>query len=115
VTIEDPKVFTRPWEMRLVLYRHKEPNFQLLEYECSAFDVEDFFAKVAEKREQIRTSEDVVVSKVGRELYEKFFRNYSRKAWGLDPSELDAQVTARVPTRTNRRLGLRPYSLQSAV
>jgi UDP-galactopyranose mutase len=42
------------------------------------------------------------VSAVGRELYEKFFRNYTRKQWGLDPSELDASVTARVPTRTNR-------------
>src|SRR5215210_7736839 len=49
-----------------------------------------------------RPSEDVVVSAVGRELYEKFFRNYTRKQWGLDPSELDASVTARVPTRTNR-------------
>jgi UDP-galactopyranose mutase len=44
----------------------------------------------------------VVVSKVGRELYEKFFRGYTRKMWELDPSELDASVTARVPTRTNR-------------
>src|SRR5690606_25411260 len=43
-----------------------------------------------------------IVSKVGRELYEKFFRNYTRKQWGLDPSELDATVTARVPVRTNR-------------
>ena len=50
----------------------------------------------------IQTSEDVIVSKVGRELYEKFFRNYTRKQWGLDPSELDAAVTARVPVRTNR-------------
>ena len=50
----------------------------------------------------MKTSEDVVVSKVGRELYEKFFRGYTRKQWGLDPSELDASVTARVPTRTNR-------------
>lgn len=57
---------------------------------------------MAEPCEQIRTSEDVVVSKVGRELYEKFFRNYTRKQWGLDPSELDASVTSRVPTRTNR-------------
>ena len=46
--------------------------------------------------------EDVVVNGVGRELYEKFFRNYTRKQWGLDPSELDAQVTARVPLRFNR-------------
>ena len=64
--------------------------------------LEEFFARIAEPREPIRTSEDVVVSKVGRELYEKFFRNYTRKQWGLDPSELDASVTARVPTRTNR-------------
>lgn len=62
----------------------------------------DFLAARAERIEHIRTSEDVVVSKVGRELYEKFFRGYTRKQWGLDPSELDAQVTARVPTRTNR-------------
>ena len=68
----------------------------------TSFEVEDFFKKVAEPCEQIRTSEDVVVSKVGRELYEKFFRNYTRKQWGLDPSELDASVTSRVPTRTNR-------------
>lgn len=68
----------------------------------TSFEVEAFFKKVAEPCEQIRTSEDVVVSKVGRELYEKFFRNYTRKQWGLDPSELDASVTSRVPTRTNR-------------
>jgi UDP-galactopyranose mutase len=68
----------------------------------TSFEVEEFFRSVAEPREQIRTSEDVVVSKVGRELYEKFFRNYTRKQWGLDPSELDASVTSRVPTRTNR-------------
>jgi hypothetical protein len=38
VTVEDPKVFTRPWTMRMILYRRKEPNAQLLEYECYAFD-----------------------------------------------------------------------------
>ncbi len=68
----------------------------------TSFELEAFFAKVAEHVEQVKTSEDVVVSKVGRELYEKFFRGYTRKQWGLDPSELDASVTARVPTRTNR-------------
>jgi UDP-galactopyranose mutase len=62
----------------------------------------DYLASVAEKREKILTSEDVVVSTVGRDLYEKFFRGYTRKQWGLDPSELDAQVTARVPVRFNR-------------
>jgi UDP-galactopyranose mutase len=68
----------------------------------TSMEVEKFFASVAEPREQILTSEDVVVSRVGRELYEKFFRGYTNKQWGLDPSQLDAAVTARVPTRTNR-------------
>jgi UDP-galactopyranose mutase len=68
----------------------------------SSAQMKEFLAARAENVEPIRTSEDVVVSKVGRELYEKFFRGYTRKQWGLDPSELDAQVTARVPTRTNR-------------
>lgn len=65
-------------------------------------ELEAFFVSVAEPRERLVTSEDVVVSKVGQELYEKFFRNYTRKQWGLDPSELDASVIARVPVRTNR-------------
>ena len=68
----------------------------------TSFEVEEFFASKAEKRDSIKTSEDVVVSKVGRELYEKFFKNYTKKQWDLDPSELDASVTSRVPTRTNR-------------
>jgi len=68
----------------------------------TSFEMEKFFESVAEKTECVKTSEDVVVSKVGRELYNKFFRGYTRKQWGLDPSELDASVTARVPTRTNR-------------
>ncbi|MDQ2693575.1 MAG: UDP-galactopyranose mutase, partial [Chloroflexota bacterium] len=68
----------------------------------NAFELKEFFQKVAEPREKIATSEDVVVSKVGRELYEKFFKNYTRKQWDLDPSELDASVTSRVPIRYNR-------------
>ena len=64
--------------------------------------VEEFLATIAEPREKILTSEDVVVNRVGTELYIKFFRNYTRKQWGLDPSELDSSVTARVPIRTNR-------------
>jgi UDP-galactopyranose mutase len=68
----------------------------------TSFELEAFFKSVAEPVEAVRTSEDVIVSRVGRELYEKFFRNYTRKQWGLDPSELDACVTARVPVRTNR-------------
>ncbi len=75
---------------------------QLYGLNLNSSQVEDFFASKAESVTGIKTSEDVVVSKVGRELYEKFFRGYTRKQWNLDPSELDASVTARVPTRTNK-------------
>ncbi|RXF74314.1 UDP-galactopyranose mutase [Hansschlegelia zhihuaiae] len=64
-------------------------------------EAQAFLDSRAEPVEEIRTSEDVVVSKIGRELYEKFFRGYTTKQWGLDPSELDKSVTSRVPTRTN--------------
>jgi UDP-galactopyranose mutase len=64
--------------------------------------VQEFFDSKAEIKDQILTSEDVVVNAVGRELYEKFFKHYTFKQWALDPSELDASVTARVPTRTNK-------------
>jgi len=43
VTLEDPKVFTRPWTMRMPLYRRKEKNFQLLEYECYGFPYEKLY------------------------------------------------------------------------
>ena len=61
----------------------------------------EYLASRAEPVEDIRTSEDVVINAVGQELYELFFRGYTRKQWGLDPSELDKQVTSRIPTRTN--------------
>ena len=64
--------------------------------------LKDWFQAQAEPIENIRTSEDVIVSKIGRDLYEKFYRGYTIKQWGLDPSELDWQVTARVPVRTDR-------------
>jgi len=60
-----------------------------------------YLASRAEPVAEIRTSEDVVVSAVGRELYELFFQGYTRKQWGVDPSALDKSVTARIPTRTN--------------
>jgi UDP-galactopyranose mutase len=68
----------------------------------NSFQLQEFYDSIAEIRDPIRTSEDVIVSKVGRQLYEKFFRNYTRKQWGLDPSELDSTVIARIPVRTNR-------------
>lgn len=70
--------------------------------DLNSLQMEQFLQSVSEKVADVRTSEDVVISKVGRDLYNKFFRGYTRKQWGMDPSELDASVTARVPTRTNR-------------
>jgi UDP-galactopyranose mutase len=64
-------------------------------------DMARFLAKRAEPVEYIRTSEDVVVAKVGRELYETFFRGYTRKQWQRDPSELHSSVCARIPIRMN--------------
>lgn len=60
-----------------------------------------FFERVREPREPVRSSEDVVLNSVGRDLYEKFFLNYTRKQWGLEPSQLKAGVAARIPVRTN--------------
>jgi UDP-galactopyranose mutase len=70
--------------------------------DLSIEELEQFLDSVAERRRPLRTSEDLVLSKVGRDLYLKFFRNYTRKMWGLDPSELDASVAARVPARLSR-------------
>ncbi len=75
---------------------------QLYGLQLNSEQVDEFLAKRAEKITRLTTSEDVVVAKVGRELYEKFFKGYTRKQWNLDPSELDASVTSRIPTRNNR-------------
>ena len=65
-------------------------------------ELEAFFRRRAEPVAEVVTSEDVVVSRIGRELYRLFFQGYTRKQWGLDPSQLDRSVTARVPVRCNR-------------
>jgi UDP-galactopyranose mutase len=69
--------------------------------ELNEAEAEAFFERVRETRDPVLTSEDVVLNSVGRDLYEKFFLNYTRKQWGLDPSQLKAGVAARIPVRTN--------------
>jgi UDP-galactopyranose mutase len=64
-------------------------------------DAEAFLKSLAEPVADIRTAKDFVISAVGTKLYQLFFEGYTRKQWGLDPSQLDRSVTARVPTRTN--------------
>jgi UDP-galactopyranose mutase len=63
--------------------------------------VKAFLERVREPREPIKTSEDVVLNSVSRDLCDKFFRGYTRKQWGLELSELAGAVAARIPTRTN--------------
>jgi UDP-galactopyranose mutase len=63
--------------------------------------VERFFAARAEPVGHPKTSEDAVVGKIGRDLYERFFATYTKKQWGLDPRELDASVASRVPARAS--------------
>ena len=64
--------------------------------------VSAYYTSVAESRTTVRTSEDVDREQGRTELYQKFFRNYTRKQSGLDASQLDATVTSRVPVRVNR-------------
>ena len=68
----------------------------------SSEEVANFLKSKAEKKDRIITSEDVVLSHVGKDLYEKFFKGYTKKQWGMDPGELDASVAARIPTRNNK-------------
>lgn len=75
---------------------------QLYGSNLTSLELENWFEMNRKKLETISNAEDAVVSKVGKDLYEKFFRGYTEKQWGVDPKELSAQVTARIPTRTNR-------------
>jgi len=64
-------------------------------------DTFNYYNICRENRIPIRNSEDIIVSRLGRDLYEKFFRNYSIKQWGLEPKELSRTVCSRIPFRTN--------------
>lgn len=74
---------------------------QLYDLDLTEEQAAEHFEKVREPKAKVLTSEDVVLNSVGRDLYEKFFLNYTKKQWGLDPSKLKAGVAARIPTRTN--------------
>lgn len=74
---------------------------RLYDLQLDSAGAEAFLEAVREPRSDLRTSEDVVLNSVGPDLCEKFFRNYTKKQWGLDLSQLSAGVAARIPTRTN--------------
>lgn len=65
-------------------------------------ELEEYFARRRIRRDKIENSRDVIVSQVGEELYDLFFKNYTKKQWGVYPEELDPQVSSRVSVRLNR-------------
>lgn len=75
---------------------------KLYNLNLSTDDVEEFLAKKAINVPEVKTSKDVAISKVGTDIYEKMFKNYTIKQWGVDPAELDTSVISRIPVRLNR-------------
>lgn len=75
---------------------------KLYNLNLSCDEVEDYLRENAVKVDQVTTSKDVAISKVGIDIYEKMFMNYTKKQWGIDPSQLDTSVISRIPVRTNR-------------
>lgn len=64
-------------------------------------EVEKFYNSVRERRAPIRNSEDIIVNQVGIDLFEKFFKNFTKKQWNLEPKDLSPTVCGRIPVRTN--------------
>lgn len=75
---------------------------KLYNLNMSADEMEKFIAAKAVPIDEIKTSRDVALSKVGEEIYQKFFENYTKKQWGVDPAEIDTSVISRIPLRYNR-------------
>ncbi len=75
---------------------------QFLGRSSTSEEMEAWLAKYRVPIESPKNSEEVIVSQVGWELYEKFFKGYTIKQWKRDPKELDASVCGRIPIRTNR-------------
>ncbi len=75
---------------------------KLYNLNLSCEEVEEFIKKQAIAIDEIKTSKDVALSKVGVDIYEKFFENYTKKQWGIDPGEIDTSVISRIPIRYNR-------------
>lgn len=74
----------------------------LYNLKLNCFETEEFLKKQSIDLEEIKTSKDVALSKVGRDIYEKIFETYTKKQWGIDPAELDTSVISRIPIRLNR-------------
>lgn len=74
----------------------------LLNKDFSEDEVRGYFDSVRVKVKEIKDARDVVISQVGEFFYERFFKNYTFKQWGLYPEKLSPEVTRRIPVRFDR-------------
>ena len=75
---------------------------QLYNMNLNATEMEDFIKSRRIEIKEIVTSEDVCLANVGVDIYEKFFKHFTIKQWGVSPAELDKSVISRIPFRTDR-------------
>ena len=70
-----------------------------------------FINKKKIKIKKIQNSEDFILSKLGKEIYEKFYKNYTIKQWGIHPKNLDKSIVGRLPIRFDRN----PYYVNQKI
>lgn len=75
---------------------------KLYNLNLSCDEVEEFLKSKAIPMDEVKTSKDVALSRVGVDLYQKIFETYTKKQWGIDPGEIDTSVISRIPIRLNR-------------
>lgn len=75
---------------------------QLYNREFTAESMKTFLDEKKISINNIKNSEDVVLSQVGVELYDLFIKNYTKKQWGVYPDKLDKTVLNRIPVRFSR-------------
>lgn len=99
-----------PYEHKVLAYHNNElypipinriTLSKLFKKEFSEEDARKYFESVKENRYPILNSEDIIVNQVGYELFEKFFKHYTKKQWNLEPKDLSPSVCGRIPVRTN--------------
>ena len=68
----------------------------------NGLEAKKFILKKRIKIKKIKNSEDFILSKLGKEIYENFYKNYTLKQWGIHPKNLDKSIVGRLPIRFNR-------------
>ena len=68
----------------------------------SKIEAKKFINTLKIKKKKINNSEDFILSKLGKEIYENFYKNYTIKQWGIHPKKLNKSVVGRLPIRFNR-------------